>query len=277
MQICTLLNEIRARQPLVHHITNWVTIFNCAQAVKSLGASPVMAHAQQEAAEITSISSALVLNIGTLTEDIIESMMISAETASKNKLPVILDICGAGASAMRNSSCIKLISSGYISIIKGNASEVSCIAGLDATTRGVDSTEVSYDLTDVAYRLSQKFSCTVVITGKRDFIAGDEKIFTVDNGTELMGKVVGTGCIAASMIGCFAAVLPGNPVVASTAALSAWGIAGEIASEKSGGAGSFLANIFDVLSSISENDIVSREKITSINTDTLKQPAKVIT
>lgn len=265
MQIYPLLNEIRTSQPLIHHITNWVTIFNCAQAVKSLGASPVMAHAKEEAAEITSISSALVLNIGTLTEDLIESMMISAGTASEKKLPVILDICGAGASSMRNSSCMKLISSGYISVIKGNASEVSCIAGLDATTKGVDSTEVTYDLAGVASKLSKKYSCTVVITGKRDFIAGDGRIFAVDNGSELMGKVVGTGCMAASMIGCFAAVLPGDQVFASAAALSVWGIAGEKASEKSGGAGSFLVNIFDELSSISENDIVSGEKITSIS------------
>jgi len=179
MQVYPLLNEIRTRQPLVHHMTNWVSIFNCAQAVKSLGASPVMAHAPQEAAEMTSISSALVLNIGTLTEDLIDSMMISAKTAAGKKLPVVLDICGAGASAMRNSSCMRLISSGYISIIKGNASEVSCIAGLNAATRGVDSTEVSYDLSEVAYRLSKKFSCTTVITGSRDFIAGDDRIFAV--------------------------------------------------------------------------------------------------
>ena len=85
MQIHSLLNEIRTKQPLVHHITNWVTIFNCAQAVKSLGASPVMAHASQEAAEITSISSSLVLNIGTLTEDIVESMLIAARSASGKK------------------------------------------------------------------------------------------------------------------------------------------------------------------------------------------------
>lgn len=265
MNIYPLLNEIRTTQPLVHHMTNWVTIFNCAQAVKSLGASPVMAHAKQEAAEITSISSALVLNIGTLTEDLIESMMISAETAAGKKIPVVLDICGAGASSMRNSSCMKLISSGNISIIKGNASEVSCIAGLNATTKGVDSTEVDYNLADVADKLSRKLSSTVVITGKRDIIAGNGKIFAVDNGTELMGKVVGTGCIAASMTGCFAAVLPGDPVFASAAALSVWGIAGEIATEKSSGAGSFLLNIYDTLSSISENDITGRARISSIN------------
>jgi hydroxyethylthiazole kinase len=264
MQIYPLLSEIRNCQPLVHHITNWVTIFNCAQAVKSIGASPVMAHAPEEAAEITSISSSLVLNIGTLTEDLIESMMISAKTAAEKKIPVVLDVCGAGASSMRNSSCIKLIASGYISIIKGNASEISCIAGLNATTKGVDSTEVSFDLADVALNLSKKLSCTVVITGKKDYIAGEGKLYTVDNGSELMGNVVGTGCMAASMIGSFAAVLPGDLPFASAAALAIWGIAGEKATEKSSGAGSFLVNIFDALSSLTEDDIVRGKKITAV-------------
>jgi len=261
MQIYTLLSEIRTRQPLVHHITNWVTIFNCAQAVKSIGASPVMAHAPEEAAQITSISSSLVLNIGTLTEDLIKSMLISAETAKEKHIPVILDVCGAGASSMRNESCTKLISSGNISIIKGNASEISCIAGLDVTTKGVDSSSVSFDLADVASKLSEKLSCTVVITGKRDYVAGNGKLFAIDNGTELMGKVVGTGCMAASMIGCFAAVLPDDLVSASAAALSLWGIAGESATEKSNGAGSFLVNIFDALSSITEDDIATHTKL----------------
>ncbi len=261
MQNNSLLNQIRSKQPLVHHITNWVTIFNCAQAVKSLGASPVMAHAPDEAAEITSISSALVLNIGTLTEDIIESMLIAANAAAEKKIPVVLDVCGAGASAMRNESCIRLISSGHISIIKGNASEVSCIAGLDVTTKGVDSTDVSFDLSEVAMNLSKKLSCTIVITGKRDYIAGDGKLYTVDNGSELMGRVVGTGCMAASMIGSFAAVMPEDLPSASAAALSAWGIAGEKASEKSNGAGSFLVHIFDELSSLTDEDISKRQKI----------------
>lgn len=264
MQSQLLLNEIRIKQPLVHHITNWVTIFNCAQAVKSLGASPVMAHAKEEASEITSISSALVLNIGTLTSDIIESMMIAAEAAARKKIPAVLDVCGAGASTMRNESCLKLIDSGNISIIKGNASEISCIAGLEARTKGVDSTEVSYDLADVAKKLSEKLSCTVVITGKTDFVAGGGNLYAVENGSDMMGRVVGTGCMAASMIGCFAAVLPGNLAEASAAGLSVWGIAGEMATAKSRAEGTFLMNIYDALSSISGDDIVKYGRVSLI-------------
>ena len=261
INIYEMLNEIRAKQPIVHHMTNWVTIFNCAQAVKSIGASPVMAHALEEAAEMTSISSALVLNIGTLTKKFIESMLISTKTANKNKIPIVLDVCGAGASSLRNSSCSELITKRRIDIIKGNASEIAAVAGYNVKTKGVDSSDVEYSLSDIALNLSEKTSSVVVITGKTDYVASNGKVAMVDNGTELMGRVVGTGCIAASIIGCFASVNPSDLFTASAAALSVWGIAGEKASAKSNGAGSFLLHIFDILSSLSEKDINKNKKI----------------
>jgi len=262
MKIYEMLNEIRSKQPVVHHMTNWVTIFNCAQAVKSIGASPVMAHALEEAAEMTSISSALVLNIGTLTKKFIDAMLISTKTANEKKIPIVLDVCGAGASSLRNSSCAKLINKRKIDIVKGNASEIAAVAGYNVKTKGVDSSEVEHSLSDIALNLSNKLSSVVVITGKTDYIAANGKVAMVDNGTELMGRVVGTGCIAASIIGCFAAVNPADLFTASTAALSAWGIAGEKATANSGGAGSFLLHIFDSLSSLSEKDIDKNKKIT---------------
>ena len=259
-----MLNEIKTKQPVIHHMTNWVTIFNCAQAVKSIGASPVMAHALEEAAEMTSISSSLVLNIGTLTKELIEAMLISTKTANEKKIPIVFDACGAGASSLRNSSCLKLITERKIDIVKGNASEIASIAGYDVMTKGVDSSDVEHSLSDIALNLSNKLSSVVVITGKSDYVAANGKVAVIDNGTELMGRVVGTGCIAASMIGCFAAVNRSDLFTASVAALSVWGIAGEKASAKSGGAGSFLLNIFDILSSLSEEDIIKNKKITFI-------------
>jgi hydroxyethylthiazole kinase len=261
MNIYEMLNEIRSKQPVVHHMTNWVTIFNCAQAVKSIGASPVMAHAPEEAAEMTSISSSLVLNIGTLTEEFIESMLISAKTANEKKIPIVLDVCGAGASSLRDLSCSKLINERKIDIVKGNASEIAAVAGYNVKTKGVDSSEVEYSLSNIALNLSNKILSVVAITGKTDYVAANGKVAMIDNGTELMGKVVGTGCIAASMIGCFTSVNQSDLFTASIAALSTWGIAGEKATAKSGGAGSFLLHIFDFLSSLSEED-VKNSKIT---------------
>ena len=262
MNIYEMLTQIRSKQPVIHHMTNWVTIFNCAQAVKSIGASPVMAHAPEEAAEMTSISSALVLNIGTLTKELIDSMLISTKAANEKKIPIVLDVCGAGASALRNSSCLKLITERKIDIVKGNASEIASVAGLEVKTKGVDSSEVNDSLSDIALSLSNRLSSVIVITGKRDYVAASGKVSVIDNGAELMGRVVGTGCIAASIIGCFTAVNQSDMFTASAAALSVWGIAGEKAAVKSDGAGTFLLHVLDILSTLSEDDIDKNKKIT---------------
>src|SRR5512137_1678888 len=104
-----LLERVRQQQPLVHHLTNWVTIYDCAQVVKTLGASPVMAHAPEEVEEMVGIAGALVLNIGTLTVDFVESMVIAARAANSRKVPVVLDVCGAGATRLRNQACAQLL------------------------------------------------------------------------------------------------------------------------------------------------------------------------
>ena len=119
-----LLARVRQQKPVVHHLTNWVTIYDCAQVVKTLGASPVMAHAPQEVAEMALIASALVLNIGTLTVDLVEAMKLAARSANQKGIPVILDVCGAGATALRDQKCQELLSEVRINVIKGNASEV---------------------------------------------------------------------------------------------------------------------------------------------------------
>ena len=114
---------------MVHHLTNWVTIYDCAQVVKTLGASPVMAHAVEEVAEMTQIASALVLNIGTLTVDFVEAMKVAARSANKKGIPVILDVCGAGATGLRDRKCLELLNDARIDVVKGNASEVARVAG----------------------------------------------------------------------------------------------------------------------------------------------------
>src|SRR5512137_763845 len=113
-----LLDRVRQQKPLIHHLTNWVTIYDCAQVVKTLGASPVMAHAIEEAAEMTQIASALVLNIGTLTVDFVEGMKLAAKSANKKGIPVILDACGAGATGLRDRKCLELLNEARVDIIK---------------------------------------------------------------------------------------------------------------------------------------------------------------
>ena len=123
-----LLERVRQQKPVVHHLTNWVTIYDCAQVVKTLGASPVMAHAPEEVAEMAQIASALVLNIGTLTVDFVEAMKLAAQSANRKGIPVVLDVCGAGATALRDRKCLELLNEVRIDVIKGNASEVARVA-----------------------------------------------------------------------------------------------------------------------------------------------------
>jgi hydroxyethylthiazole kinase len=255
-----LLKRIKGEKPLVHHLTNWVTIYDCANIVKALGASPVMAHAKEEVAQMASIASALVLNIGTLTVDFVEAMKMAARAANRKIIPVILDICGAGATKLRNDKCFELLEEVKINVIKGNASEIAKIAGEDVITKGVESTKIKKDLVKIAEKLSRQHNCTVVITGKEDVIAGRHKTYVVKNGHELMGRVVGTGCMAASAIGTFCAVEK-DLAYAATCGLVCFEIAAEFAAANARGPVSFKDMLLDELFSLEEENIDKMQKV----------------
>ncbi len=260
MDIASILEKVRERKPLIHHITNWVTIYDCANIVKVFGGSPVMAHAKEEAAEMASIASALVLNIGTLTTELVEAMKIAARAANAKKITVVLDVCGAGATKFRDEKSFELLDEIRVGIIKGNASEVARIAGEKVMTKGVDSSEVEKDLLEIAQNLARARDCTVVITGAEDIVADKNKICVVKNGNEMMGKIVGTGCMATSLIGTFAAVEK-DIVSAASAALACFGIAAELAAEKSKGAGSFKESLFDSASTLTGEQVKSMARV----------------
>ena len=131
-----LLERVRKQKPIVHHLTNWVTIYDCANIVKALGGSPIMAHALEEVEQMAGISSALVLNIGTLTVDFVEAMKRAAVSANKKGIPVLLDVCGAGATSLRDEKAKELFGAARIDIVKGNYSEIACVAGEDVKTKG---------------------------------------------------------------------------------------------------------------------------------------------
>ncbi len=255
------LAAVRREKPLVHHLTNWVTIADCAQVVKSLGASPVMAHAPEEAAEMAALASALVLNIGTLTHKMVESMKIAARAANQKGIPVILDVCGAGATAFRDRVCLGLLSEVRIDVVKGNASEIARIAGLDVRTRGVDAGEVGQELAGVAKTLARERNCTVVITGQEDFVAGGDSLYVVGNGSEMMTRVVGTGCMAASVIGTFAGASPGDLPAAAAAGLACYGIAAEIAAEGASGPSHFKQLLLDTLAGLSSTQVGAGQRV----------------
>ncbi|MFH1225180.1 MAG: hydroxyethylthiazole kinase [Candidatus Diapherotrites archaeon] len=259
-----VLETLRAHKPLVHHITNWVTIYDCANAVRAIGALPVMAHAPEEAAEMSGISSALVLNIGTLTAELVDSMVLAGKAANKKNIPVVLDAVGAGATKMRTDKVLELLRTVRVSVLKGNAGEIATLAGASAEVRGVESAGVKGDIKTIACGLSGKQNCVVVVTGKEDMVfspSHSAHSYSILNGHEMMGNVVGTGCISASLIGCFAAVEP-DAGKASAAALSCFGIAGELAAKKAGGPGTYLAALLDELSALDRAKIEKMQKVT---------------
>jgi hydroxyethylthiazole kinase len=262
MHVYSFLQAVREKKPLVHHITNWVTIFDCAQIVKSFGASPVMAHAPEEAAAMTGIASALVLNIGTLTSELVESMKLSATAANQKGIPVVLDVCGAGATSFRDEKSMALIDGAHIDVIKGNSSEIARIAGQAVETKGVDAGQVSADLREIAKALSAKRACTVVITGAEDIVAGNGKVFSIRNGHPMMASLVGTGCMATSVIGTFAGAMPDQVPEAAAAGLTCYEIAAEQAVKKSEGPTSFRQQLFDCVYKLDEKQIRAMQQVT---------------
>lgn len=261
MHVYSFLQAVREKKPLVHHITNWVTIFDCAQIVKSFGASPVMAHAPEEAAAMTGIASALVLNIGTLTSELVESMKASAVAANRKGIPVVLDVCGVGATSYRDEKAMQLIDGAHIDVIKGNSSEIARIAGQAVETKGVDAGQVSADLREIAKALSDTRACTVVITGAEDIVAGNGKLFSIRNGHPMMANLVGTGCMAASVIGTFAGAMPDQVPEAATAGLACYEIAAEQAVKKSDGPTSFRQQLFDCVYKLDEKQIRAMQQV----------------
>lgn len=260
MTIYQNLKAVRGRKPLVHHLTNWVTIYDCANIVKVFGAAPVMAHAKEEVEDMAFLASSLVLNIGTLTVDFIAAMKKAAKAANKKNIPVVLDVCGAGATKFRNKKSFELLDETGIDIIKGNASEIAAIAGEKAQTKGVDSGKVEKSLFDIGRSLSKKRKATVVITGKTDIICGQNAVYLVHNGSEIMAHVVGTGCMAASVIGAFAAV-NSDYSQACANGLACYEIAAELAAENSFGPGTFKEKLFDCVSGLNKTEIEKRAKV----------------
>jgi hydroxyethylthiazole kinase len=254
------LERIRKTKPLVHHITNWVTIYDCANVTRCIGALPVMAHAKEEAKDMTAIAQALVLNIGTLTPSLVNSMLLAARKANEKRIPVVLDAVGAGATRLRTDKAQELLSRVKIDIIKGNAGEIATLAGTKAQVKGVESVRVEGERKAIAKTLAKKYRATVVMTGKEDIVSDGRKTYVVANGHAMMGSIVGTGCMAASVIGAFAAVEK-DYAKASAYALVCFGIAGEIAAKKIRGPGSFKERFYDELYNLDDITIGKMQRL----------------
>ncbi len=255
-----LLEEVREKKPLVHHITNWVTIYDCANVVRMIGALPVMTHAIEESSEMQGIANALVLNIGTLTPHLVESMVKAAKKANELRHPVVLDAVGVGATEFRTRKAIEILDSVQVDVLKGNKSEIAKLAGANVFTRGVEAVEIEENVAELAAKIAKERKNVVVVTGEHDVVASPDKSYLVKNGHALLGRFVGTGCLAASVLGCFAAVEI-NYANASAAALSCFGIAAELAALKAKGPAAFKQQLFDELYNLDTAAVKKMQKI----------------
>lgn len=237
---------VRSQRPLVHNITNYVVMNNSANALLAIGASPVMAHWTQEMEEMVSIAGALVLNIGTLDENWLESMKVAGVAASRRGIPIVLDPVGAGATSARTAASLELIELCHPTVIRGNASEIMALVDAGVKSKGVDSSAQSSDAVEAARKLAAETDAVVVISGATDYITDGSVVHTVDGGDEIMTAVTGMGCTSTALVGAFAAVVQ-DPLVAATAAMAVMSLAGERAAANSRGNGSMQVNFLDEL------------------------------
>jgi hydroxyethylthiazole kinase len=254
--------EVRKKRPLVHHITNYVTANDCANITISAGAAPVMADAPEEVCEMAGAAGALVLNIGTLNKEQVKSMILAGRMANDRKIPIILDPVGAGATRFRTRTALRLMDKLKITILKGNAGEIGVLAGAEAKVRGVDSCGMIGDPVTIARKFAEASGITVVVSGATDIVTDGKRVLLVRNGHLLMGSISGTGCMAASVTGAFAAVSD-DPVIASAAALATFGVAGEKAAAHAHGPYSFRTALFDELAALTPEDLESCARIRS--------------
>jgi hydroxyethylthiazole kinase len=255
-----ILEEIRARRPLVHNITNYVVMNNTANALLALGASPAMVHASEEVEEFVALSASLVVNIGTLSPPWVAAMLQAVRIATARGIPWVLDPVGAGATKYRTQTSAALAGL-RPSCIRGNASEIMVLAGATAEkTRGVDTSHGSADALAPARQLAKATGAVVAVTGVTDYVTDGDALVGLANGHPLMARVTGLGCTATALVGAALAVEK-DRMIAVAAGLSYLAIAGEIAAEKSPGPGSLQVHLLDTLHQLDAAAIQRRLKI----------------
>ncbi len=231
-----MLEQVHNTVPLIHNITNYVTVNDCANMLLACGGSPIMSDDPEEVEDIQSICGGLNLNIGTLNTRTISSMFLAGKRANALGHPVTLDPVGTGASRLRTKTARELVQQVQFTTIRGNISEIKALAGLDSNTQGVDAavadavTEETLDnVIGFASRLAAETDAVIAITGRLDIVADRTHAFVIHNGRPEMGKITGTGCMLTAMTAAYVTANPDHPLTATAAAVCAMGVCGEIA------------------------------------------------
>lgn len=261
-QLKEAFEALQNKRALIHHITNYVTVNDCANVVLAIGASPIMADELSEVEEMVGICDALVLNIGTANERTIASMLKAGKAANAKGIPVVLDPVGVGATMFRRQSVAKLMDTISFSIIRGNMAEIKTIAGLEAKSAGVDSLEEESDGAKIALNLAKKLGCVIAITGKIDVVSDGTLCYTLQNGDMALTQVTGTGCMSTSLIGSFIGA-SNNAFASALAGILTMSISGELA-EKSKGIGSFHTSLINRIGQMDLRTILERCNVSLI-------------
>lgn len=256
IKVHSLMKKVRETNPLIHNLTNIVVANFSANGLLAMGASPVMADAVEEVAEMAKVANAVVLNMGTLNSQSAEAMIVAGQSANKYKIPVILDPVGVGATSFRTQVAQKIVKEVDIAIIRGNVAEIANLIGEKWEIKGVDAGGTKGNKMELAEKAAIILNSTIVVTGKEDIITDGSTTFVVHNGDPILTKVTGTGCLLTAVVGAFAAV-ESNLLEAATAALVFYGVAAEIAANNTEeqGPASFQVEFLNQLSKVSLSEI----------------------
>ncbi len=249
-----LLDRIRGLRPLVHHITNAVSVNDVANATLAAGALPVMAHAREEVEEVAATASALALNLGTLTPRRVEAMLLAGRRAAERGVPVVLDPVGVGLSGLRTQAAQRLLREVRVTAVRGNLAEMAYLAGGGGLLRGVESLGAASPAEEVAREVARRHHVVAAVTGPRDWVADGVRFVAVDNGHPWLKRVAGAGCMATGVVACFLAVAD-DPLAATAAALAYFGYAAERAARQASGPASFRVALLDQLARLEPEDL----------------------
>ncbi|WP_211230643.1 hydroxyethylthiazole kinase [Alicyclobacillus herbarius] len=266
IDVATWLEKVRQERPLVHNITNWVVTNIVANALLAVGASPVMAYAQEEVADMARIAGGLALNMGTLDSAVLTAICLAGQAANEVGVPVVFDPVGVGATGFRNQAADKVLSDVKVDILRGNAGEMGVLLGAGGEVKGVDAAGASDRLPAVMQRYAKTHQMVVVATGETDYVTDGETVWALQNGHSLLAAITGSGCMATGILGAFAATAgrhagPTELAHATVAALTAYNVAGELAAQRAEGPGTFQAALFDALYHLRPEVVAARAHI----------------
>lgn len=267
LPVAEIAAAVRRLNPLVHNITNYVAAPFQANALSAVGASPIMADAVEEAADMTRLSNALVINIGTLDRHTIDAMYLSMQAAAEKNIPTIFDPVGIGATPFRQQTALALLAQNPVSVIRANASEIAVLAGAAHASKGIDAGKEAGDILQNARQVAQHYHCTVAMTGATDYITDGTTTYLCHNGHPMMAALVGTGCTSSSIVAAFVAAYPQDSTAASAAALAYYGLCGQTAAISSSGPGNLQVAMLDALYNPLEENLLQGCRLSLLPND----------